>query len=162
VVLYTVLSEPQIAAVSREILQGIAFLHKFDIIHRDIKSDNILLGEVGLGPALRRTLTSQDGRVKLTDFGFAANVMGRDGEKLRKTFAGGSQALPTALHCTVLHCTALHCTAPAARHPLLDGPRGGEEPDLWEEGGRLVFRHPRDRNAGGGTKALHCTAVYTD
>ena len=26
--------------------------------------------------------------MKITDFGFAANVLGRDGERLRKTFAG--------------------------------------------------------------------------
>jgi len=71
VVLYTILSESQIAAVAREILQGISHLHKYEIVHRDIKSDNILLGE--------------DGRIKLTDFGFAANVAG---ERTRKTFAG--------------------------------------------------------------------------
>ena len=37
------------------------------------------------------SLADQDGRVKVTDFGFAANVKGDDGERMRKTFAGGWQ-----------------------------------------------------------------------
>ena len=71
VVLYTILSERQIAAVTKEVLQGLQFLHKHGVVHRDLKSDNVLLG--------------MDGRVKITDFGFAANV---GGERQRKTFAG--------------------------------------------------------------------------
>jgi len=52
--------EPHIAYVSRNVLQGLAFIHKHWRIHRDIKSDNILVGF--------------DGSVKIADFGFAVNL----------------------------------------------------------------------------------------
>ncbi|ORY33115.1 kinase-like domain-containing protein [Naematelia encephala] len=54
------MSEAQIAAVSREVCEGLRHLHSKGVIHRDIKSDNILL--------------SSHGDVKLTDFGFCARI----------------------------------------------------------------------------------------
>jgi serine/threonine protein kinase len=52
--------EPAIAYMCKNILQGLAFMHSQRRIHRDIKSDNILI--------------DLEGNVKIADFGFAINL----------------------------------------------------------------------------------------
>ena len=47
VVTANLMTEGQIAAVSRETCQGLEHLHRHGVIHRDIKSDNILLSMTG-------------------------------------------------------------------------------------------------------------------
>ncbi|KAI9223977.1 kinase-like domain-containing protein [Blastocladiella britannica] len=66
--------EPAIALIAREVAQGLHYLHSKNIIHRDIKSDNILLDKTG--------------RVILTDFGYSALL--RTAATKRDTLAGTS------------------------------------------------------------------------
>lgn len=66
------MSEPQIASVMFECIKGLTHLHDQNTIHRDIKSDNVLL--------------DISGEVKLTDFGFCARISEDRGK--RSTMVG--------------------------------------------------------------------------
>ncbi|KIW71054.1 hypothetical protein PV04_03269 [Phialophora macrospora] len=67
-----VITEDQIATICFETCKGLAHLHSQDIIHRDIKSDNVLLDRVG--------------NVKITDFGFCAKLT--ESKSKRATMVG--------------------------------------------------------------------------
>ncbi len=54
------MDETMIATVSKQCLAALAYLHAHGVIHRDIKSDSILL--------------AHDGTVKLSDFGFCGQL----------------------------------------------------------------------------------------
>ncbi|KAI1305403.1 signal transducing kinase of the PAK [Mortierella claussenii] len=61
------MADPQIGAVCRETLLGLEHLHSQGVIHRDIKSDNVLL--------------ALNGDIKLTDFGFCAQLKESQGKR---------------------------------------------------------------------------------
>ncbi|KAJ5643038.1 Serine/threonine-protein kinase CLA4 [Penicillium longicatenatum] len=67
-----VIQENQIATICAETCKGLAHLHSQNIIHRDIKSDNVLLDRVG--------------HVKITDFGFCAKLT--ESKSKRATMVG--------------------------------------------------------------------------
>uniref|UniRef100_A0A672V0H0 non-specific serine/threonine protein kinase n=1 Tax=Strigops habroptila TaxID=2489341 RepID=A0A672V0H0_STRHB len=55
------LTEPQIQVICRQMLEALHYLHSKKIIHRDLKAGNVLL--------------TQDGDIKLADFGVSARNM---------------------------------------------------------------------------------------
>ncbi len=54
------LTEEQTAAILKQTLRALDHLHSKGVIHRDVKSDSILL--------------DRNGRIKLSDFGFCARL----------------------------------------------------------------------------------------
>jgi len=66
------LTEGQISFTCRQVLTGLSNIHSRHRIHRDIKSDNVLIGA--------------DGCVKIADFGYAAQLT--KGRSKRTTIVG--------------------------------------------------------------------------
>ena len=72
--LYTILQEcakykrfltpSQSKAMIKQLISGVAYLHSQGIIHRDLKSENILMG--------------RDGQLKIADYGLARNCTASD------------------------------------------------------------------------------------
>lgn len=66
------MSENVIAQVMKQTLEGLEYIHSKHIIHRDIKSDNLLIGGRG--------------EVKIADFGYAAQLI--KSARVRQTVCG--------------------------------------------------------------------------
>jgi len=67
------MEEPEIARVCFDVLEGLRHMHQLSFVHRDIKSDNVLL--------------NMRGEIKLADFGFSAEITQ---EKMKRTSVIGT------------------------------------------------------------------------
>merc|ERR1719510_441184 len=85
IVMKTKMNEEQIATISKQCLGALSYLHSKGIIHRDIKSDSILL--------------SSDGTVKLSDLGFCAQLL--DVASKRRSLVGTPQWMCPEVICRI-------------------------------------------------------------
>lgn len=66
-----ILSYPLIRSVLRQLCRGLDYLHRNNVVHRDLNANNILL-ETRVNPDSRRSHT--DIRIKIADFGLALDM----------------------------------------------------------------------------------------
>lgn len=92
VVTFNIMTEGQIASVCRETLKGLQHLHSKGVIHRDIKSDNILLsqeGNIKLSKMIVQLLVRVNANFLFhyaADFGFCATI--NEAHNKRTTMVG--------------------------------------------------------------------------
>ena len=78
------LSEPQARYYYKQMLDGLGFMHAKGYAHRDLKPENLLL--------------DKEFTLKITDFGFAAQIAGRDGTGLLQTQLGTASYMAPEIH----------------------------------------------------------------
>eukprot|EP00471_Norrisiella_sphaerica_P006989 CAMPEP_0184491160 /NCGR_PEP_ID=MMETSP0113_2-20130426/19727_1 /TAXON_ID=91329 /ORGANISM="Norrisiella sphaerica, Strain BC52" /LENGTH=743 /DNA_ID=CAMNT_0026875409 /DNA_START=87 /DNA_END=2318 /DNA_ORIENTATION=- len=115
---------PELAGVfTRQILQGLDYLHENGIAHRDIKGGNIL--------------TTQDGLVKIADFGVSCKLEKTQARGFKKNFsvftlAGGGGGALTAKK------TGLHGTPPFMAPEVVRQSGAGAPADVWSLGCTVI------------------------
>ena len=77
------LSEKKTRSIMKQLFDGVSYMHERNIVHRDLKLENILCID--------------DHRIVISDFGFAVQL--KPGEKLRALFGTPGYLAPETLRC---------------------------------------------------------------
>lgn len=69
------LEEPIIACIIRQAVRGLCYLHRNNLVHRDIKAANLLINR-------------ETGNVRLADFGVSSSLLECESRRVRNSFVG--------------------------------------------------------------------------
>ncbi|CAM0142400.1 unnamed protein product [Umbelopsis sp. WA50703] len=69
------LEEPVIACIIRQAVRGLCYLHRNNLVHRDIKAANLLINR-------------ETGNVRLADFGVSSSLLECESRRVRNSFVG--------------------------------------------------------------------------
>jgi serine/threonine protein kinase len=101
-------NESLIKIYTKQILEGLKYLHDNKIIHRDIKCANILIGDKGI--------------IKLTDFGCSKTII------INKKDSSSNEE----------YCTSLKGTIPWCAPEVICHKKYGKKADIWSLGCTLI------------------------
>ena len=110
------LTEDTCRVYLRQILQGLAYLHRANVVHRDIKSANILVDDRG--------------RVRLADFGASTLLVSKNVKPPPQSNGSSGASLAPALAtaaCISDGNETLTAAHPPSPRPLLSGPGGASD-----------------------------------
>eukprot|EP01071_Lankesteria_metandrocarpae_P008096 Lankesteria_metandrocarpae@DN4865_c2_g1_i2.p1 len=82
-------SEADAARIVKQVLSGIAYMHRNKIVHRDLKPENLLLES-----------KKKDAIVKIIDFGLSTHFEGKTGKKMKDKIGTAYYIAPEVLHGT--------------------------------------------------------------
>jgi len=134
VVTFNIMTEGQIASVCRETLRGLQHLHSKGVIHRDIKSDNILL--------------SMEGNIKLSTF-LSLCFPPLLPLPIAALLTRPARPPHSRLWLLCDHQRGAEQAYHHGGHAVLDGARGGDAQGVRPQGGHLVAGHHGHRDDRG-------------
>ncbi|KAL7746376.1 hypothetical protein RI367_008306 [Sorochytrium milnesiophthora] len=111
--------------IVRQMLDAVCYMHKQNIVHRDLKAENILL-----------TAREPPFSICITDFGFACRVQPSPPARNEPADGEGGLRIDTGAEAARSHLLTTHCGSEEYSAPeiIMSKPYDGKAADIWSAG----------------------------